>query len=277
MFGELLGEKTFCQVDTSLKRSSPMKISSPSFPECFIPNSSNLVFDENQNPWSQKERIKFTGNMTMDPVNSKFSNPFKLPIVYEEDGSKGSYEENEKKLMISSSSSKSCKDSIHWSYKKDLWKSQKEVVEDIDFVSKCEDAPLRLHISNIPFRYREFHLNLLFNAYGRVLDTEVIYNDKGSKGYGFVTMASVVEAFNAKKALHECMIEGRIVYVNMATPKQRERLVVASSLNRQSFRPSRSEIRMLNIQTKIAETQLFILQMHQKSMQRLYYRGEPKF
>ena len=50
-------------------------------------------------------------------------------------------------------------------------------------------SPQRLHISNIPFRYREYHLALLFSNFGEVLDATVIFNYMGSKGFGFVTMA----------------------------------------------------------------------------------------
>ena len=49
-------------------------------------------------------------------------------------------------------------------------------------------SPIRLHISNIPFRYREYHLALLFSNFGEVLDSTIIFNRLGSKGFGFVTM-----------------------------------------------------------------------------------------
>lgn len=49
-------------------------------------------------------------------------------------------------------------------------------------------SPSRLHISNIPFRFREHHLAMLFSNFGEVLDSTIIYNRMGSKGFGFVTM-----------------------------------------------------------------------------------------
>ena len=60
--------------------------------------------------------------------------------------------------------------------------------------SACDEvspllSPQRLHISNIPFRYREHHLAMLFSNFGEVLDATVIFNYMGSKGFGFVTMA----------------------------------------------------------------------------------------
>ena len=50
-------------------------------------------------------------------------------------------------------------------------------------------SPVRLHVSNIPFRFRECHLVMLFSNFGEVLDSTVIFNRMGSKGFGFVTMA----------------------------------------------------------------------------------------
>ena len=49
-------------------------------------------------------------------------------------------------------------------------------------------SPSRLHISNIPFRFREHHLAMLFSNFGEVLDSTIIFNRLGSKGFGFVTM-----------------------------------------------------------------------------------------
>ena len=49
-------------------------------------------------------------------------------------------------------------------------------------------SPSRLHISNIPFRFREHHLARLFSNFGEVLDSTIIFNRMGSKGFGFVTM-----------------------------------------------------------------------------------------
>ena len=79
--------------------------------------------------------------------------------------------------------------------------------------------PKRLHVSNIPFRYREHNLIMLFGQYGNVEDAEIIYNDKGSKGFGFITMARAQDADVARLKLHNTIVEGRIIEVNLATPK----------------------------------------------------------
>ena len=79
--------------------------------------------------------------------------------------------------------------------------------------------PKRLHVSNIPFRYREHNLIMLFGQFGNVEDAEIIYNDKGSKGFGFITMARSQDADVARLRLHGTIVEGRIIEVNLATPK----------------------------------------------------------
>ena len=62
-----------------------------------------------------------------------------------------------------------------------------------------QDMAARLHASNIPFRFRNPDLARLFGEYGTVTDAEVIFNDKGSKGFGFVTMGSPREAARARE------------------------------------------------------------------------------
>ena len=60
---------------------------------------------------------------------------------------------------------------------------------------------------------------MLFAKFGNVEDAEIIYNDKGSKGFGFVTMSRGREADNARIRLNQAIVEGRIIEVNLATPK----------------------------------------------------------
>lgn len=79
----------------------------------------------------------------------------------------------------------------------------------------------RLHVSNIPFRYRREHLANMFSTFGAILDAEIIFNDRGSKGFGFVSFASASDAFRAKNALDRVVIDGRQIEVNYATPRPR--------------------------------------------------------
>ncbi|VDL69506.1 unnamed protein product [Nippostrongylus brasiliensis] len=80
-------------------------------------------------------------------------------------------------------------------------------------------APKRLHVSNIPFRFRDPDLRLMFEKFGPVMDVEIIFNERGSKGFGFVTMEKSADAEKARQELHGSMVEGRKVEVNCATAR----------------------------------------------------------
>ena len=54
---------------------------------------------------------------------------------------------------------------------------------------------------------------MLFGKLGNVEDAEIIYNDKGSKGFGFVTMSRGQDADNALLRLNHAVVEGRIIEV----------------------------------------------------------------
>lgn len=77
----------------------------------------------------------------------------------------------------------------------------------------------RLHISNIPFRFRDPDLRQLFAKFGHILDVEIIFNERGSKGFGFVTFNSIKDAEEAKLQLNGSIIEGRKIEVNDATAR----------------------------------------------------------
>lgn len=80
----------------------------------------------------------------------------------------------------------------------------------------------RLHVSNIPFRYRREHLAHMFSIFGPVIDAEVIFNERGSKGFGFVSFMNIRDAESAKLAFHGMVIDRRKIEVNFATPKPRK-------------------------------------------------------
>ncbi|KAL1140228.1 hypothetical protein AAG570_000160, partial [Ranatra chinensis] len=77
----------------------------------------------------------------------------------------------------------------------------------------------RLHVSNIPFRFREPDLRAMFGQFGVILDVEIIFNERGSKGFGFVTFANSNEADQARERLHGTVVEGRKIEVNNATAR----------------------------------------------------------
>merc|ERR1719508_108659 len=149
------------------------------------------------------------------------------------------------------------------------------------------DLPKRLHISNIPFRFREPHIFYMFSHFGEVTDAEIIYNDKGSKGFGFVTLSKGKDADKAQKGLHGSTVEGRVIEVNLATPKmvpssrsrpiscslpatwQFQQASHPSLLPTNTFPPSYSTT-LLEAQTRLAEAQLAVLQMQQKMLHSQY-------
>ncbi|XP_065348103.1 RNA binding protein fox-1 homolog 3 isoform X11 [Cloeon dipterum] len=79
--------------------------------------------------------------------------------------------------------------------------------------------PKRLHVSNIPFRFRDPDLRAMFGQFGQILDVEIIFNERGSKGFGFVTFASSADAERAREKLHGTVVEGRKIEVNNATAR----------------------------------------------------------
>ncbi|XP_031755892.1 RNA binding protein fox-1 homolog 2 isoform X6 [Xenopus tropicalis] len=47
--------------------------------------------------------------------------------------------------------------------------------------SESKPTPKRLHVSNIPFRFRDPDLRQMFGQFGKILDVEIIFNERGSK------------------------------------------------------------------------------------------------
>ncbi|XP_061761886.1 RNA binding protein fox-1 homolog 2-like isoform X3 [Nerophis ophidion] len=85
--------------------------------------------------------------------------------------------------------------------------------------SDAKGAPKRLHVSNIPFRFRDPDLRQMFGQFGKILDVEIIFNERGSKGFGFVTFETSAEAEGAREKLHGTLVEGRKIEVNNATAR----------------------------------------------------------
>ncbi|XP_052125128.1 RNA binding protein fox-1 homolog 1-like isoform X13 [Frankliniella occidentalis] len=86
-------------------------------------------------------------------------------------------------------------------------------------VKAGEQPPKRLHVSNIPFRFRDPDLRAMFGQFGPILDVEIIFNERGSKGFGFVTFANSADADRARERLHGTVVEGRKIEVNNATAR----------------------------------------------------------
>ncbi|XP_052788851.1 RNA binding protein fox-1 homolog 2-like isoform X3 [Mya arenaria] len=85
--------------------------------------------------------------------------------------------------------------------------------------SNAAQGPKRLHVSNIPFRFREADLRNLLGQFGPILDVEIIFNERGSKGFGFVTFQTSADADGARDKLNGTVVEGRKIEVNNATAR----------------------------------------------------------
>ncbi|XP_032897045.1 RNA binding protein fox-1 homolog 1 isoform X5 [Amblyraja radiata] len=55
--------------------------------------------------------------------------------------------------------------------------------------------------------------------FGKILDVEIIFNERGSKGFGFVTFENSADADKAREKLHSTLVEGRKIEVNNATAR----------------------------------------------------------
>ena len=129
-----------------------------------------------------------------------------------------------------------------------------------------EGLASRLHVSNLPFIFREPHLARLFSSYGTVTDVQVVTNEKGSKGFGFVSLSNSEEAAVAQKMLHGAVVEGRRIEVNPATPKVRPvmgprppLMPFCEQTMLQNYQ--RQMLELVEAQTRLAEAQLAVLQM----------------
>ncbi|XP_072561379.1 RNA binding protein fox-1 homolog 1 isoform X4 [Paramormyrops kingsleyae] len=85
--------------------------------------------------------------------------------------------------------------------------------------TESKTQPKRLHVSNIPFRFRDPDLRQMFGQFGKILDVEIIFNERGSKGFGFVTFENSADADRAREKLHGTVVEGRKIEVNNATAR----------------------------------------------------------
>ena len=142
---------------------------------------------------------------------------------------------------------------------------------DFLFTSKQPRSPndisSRLHISNLPFRFRNPDLVVLFSKYGTVVDAEIIFNEKGSKGFGFVSMSNPGEAAYARAVLQGAIVEGRRIDVNPATAKTMPRPVSALHMKPLQQQDVEGQRKLVEAQTRLAELQLALMTLQKDSSQ----------
>ncbi|KAK4763366.1 hypothetical protein SAY86_009134 [Trapa natans] len=81
----------------------------------------------------------------------------------------------------------------------------------------------RLFIKGISFSSTELTFKEAFSKYGEVLEASIIRDkDKGrSKGYGYVTFATSHDAIKALDDMNGKLMDGRVVFVDLARPRRR--------------------------------------------------------
>ncbi|VDM58147.1 unnamed protein product [Angiostrongylus costaricensis] len=75
----------------------------------------------------------------------------------------------------------------------------------------------RVYVSNIPFNFRSRDLIGMFSPFGKVSSAEIVMNERGSKGFGFVTLDSKQSSEAARSALNGTVVNGRVIEVKKAT------------------------------------------------------------
>ena len=58
-------------------------------------------------------------------------------------------------------------------------------------------------------------LSIPFQGFGNIIDAEIIFNERGSKGFGFVTFMNAEDANVARDATSGKVIDGRKVEVSL--------------------------------------------------------------
>ncbi|CAH8607953.1 unnamed protein product [Schistosoma curassoni] len=98
-------------------------------------------------------------------------------------------------------------------------RQQQQTSEKTSVTTTPRTSTRRLHVSNIPFRFREADLRSLLGPFGPILDVEIIFNERGSKGFGFVTFMNAADAEKARENLNGHVVMGRKIEVNHATTR----------------------------------------------------------
>ncbi|CAF3357902.1 unnamed protein product [Rotaria socialis] len=87
-----------------------------------------------------------------------------------------------------------------------------------------EEYPLRIHIGNIPFLWTIDDLRKQFLVFGPVKDPEIVSNERGSKGFGFITFLRHSDGMNAIRVKHGSIADGRKITVALASSRSSTRI-----------------------------------------------------
>ncbi|CAF1581111.1 unnamed protein product [Adineta ricciae] len=87
-----------------------------------------------------------------------------------------------------------------------------------------EEQPLRVHVGNIPFLWTIDDLRKQFLVFGPVKDPEIVSNERGSKGFGFITFLRHSDGMNAIRVKNGSIADGRKITVALASSRSSSRL-----------------------------------------------------
>lgn len=77
----------------------------------------------------------------------------------------------------------------------------------------------RLFVGSLPYNYTEGELLSLFVPFGRIISLKIMHNQWGkSRGLGFIEFDNLESAIEAKKHLHNFIINDRSIIVDYAQP-----------------------------------------------------------
>jgi len=81
------------------------------------------------------------------------------------------------------------------------------------------DESLRVHVGNIPFLWTIEDLRNQFLVFGPVRDPEIVSNERGSKGFGFITFLRREDGFRAIAMKNSTIADGRKITVALASSR----------------------------------------------------------
>ncbi|KAF4799136.1 RNA binding protein fox-1 2 [Turdus rufiventris] len=87
--------------------------------------------------------------------------------------------------------------------------------------TESKSTPKRLHVSNIPFRFRDPDLRQMFGQFGKILDVEIIFNERGSKQKAVTKLVACIEGCleseqnekTAKELFHGTVVNPKLPWV----------------------------------------------------------------
>ncbi|CAJ0963311.1 unnamed protein product, partial [Mesorhabditis belari] len=126
---------------------------------------------------------------------------------------------------------------------------------DDDASSPEDTSSCRIFISNIPFSWTEKELREFLKDYEPVEEVEIVYNERGSKGFGFATINDQARCFQARVNLNHKVIDGRRVEVRRAHKIKKARNVPSPSSLIQMPDTSSPPIQELNLPSFTAQWQ----------------------